>query len=82
MNDGVDTLKGEDDSIPFRNVANDMYAKDISKKIRFNLHSKMKEGLYIGAFAPYGYTKDPDNKNRLVPANDITTQAVKRIFSL
>ncbi|MFU0784129.1 MAG: Recombinase [Thermoanaerobacterium thermosaccharolyticum] len=82
LNDGVDTLKGEDDSIPFRNVVNDMYAKDISKKIRFNLHSKMKEGLYIGAFAPYGYTKDPDNKNRLVPANDITTQAVKRIFSL
>lgn len=82
LNDGVDTLKGDDDSIPFRNVVNDMYAKDISKKIRFNLISKMKEGLYVGALAPYGYKKDPNNKNKLIPANDITTQAVKRIFSL
>ncbi|AFK86553.1 MULTISPECIES: recombinase family protein [Thermoanaerobacterium] len=82
LNDGIDTLNGEDDSIPFRNVVNDMYAKDISKKIRFNLRSKMKDGLFIGAFAPYGYKKDPNNKNRLVPANDITTEAIKRIFSL
>ncbi|MDI6604528.1 MAG: recombinase family protein [Thermoanaerobacteraceae bacterium] len=82
LNDGIDTLKGDDDSIPFRNVVNDMYAKDISKKIRFNLYSKMKDGLYVGALVPYGYKKDPNNKNRLIPSNDITTQAVKRIFSL
>ena len=81
INDGYDSAMGEEDISPFRHVINEMYARDISRKIRSALYAKMSEGQYIGSFAPYGYKKSESNKNRLeidYPAGDI----VKLIFKL
>ena len=66
INDGYDSKFGNDDMAPFRHVVNEMYARDISRKIRSALYAKMKEGQYIGSFAPYGYRKSNENKNVLV----------------
>jgi len=65
INDGYDSMNPYNDIAPFRNVINEMYARDISKKIRSAFQTKMKDGCYIGNFAPYGYRKDPQNKNHL-----------------
>ena len=67
--DGIDTGldSTSNDIAPFKSVLNDMYAKDISKKINSVLKSKRKEGLYIGNSAPYGYQKNPENKYHLIP---------------
>ncbi len=66
INDGYDSIDSYSDIAPFRNVMNEMYARDISKKIRSAFQTKMKDGCYIGNFAPYGYRKDPQNKNHLI----------------
>ena len=79
VNDGYDSFGGFSDMIPFRNVLNEMYARDISRKIRSSLHSKMLEGSFIGNFAPYGYKKDENNKNHLIIDN-ASAEIVKRIF--
>lgn len=67
VNDGIDT--GCEDSgnelSPFRAVLNDLYAKDISKKVRTALYIKKKEGQFIGSSAPFGYKKAECDKNRL-----------------
>lgn len=83
LNDGVDTFESSSkyDITPFRSVINDMYAKDISVKVRSSMDSKRMNGKFIGAFAPYGYEKDPKDKNRLV-INEETAPVVKRIFTM
>ena len=67
VNDGIDTARADTDLAPFRNVVNEMYARDTSRKIRSALHAKMQAGKFIGNFAPYGYRKDPADKNHLIP---------------
>lgn len=81
INDGYDSDTGGDDMAPFRHVVNEMYARDISRKIRTALYAKMEEGQYIGSFAPYGYRKDPENKNRLLIEEE-SACVVRWIFSL
>jgi len=81
INDGYDSNLGEDDMAPFRHVMNEMYARDISKKIRSSLYAKMRDGQYIGSFAPYGYKKSEDDKNMLVPDGD-AAENVRRIFDM
>lgn len=69
VNDGYDSLDGQygnDMVIPFKNLINDAYCRDISVKIRSHMEVKRKNGEYIGAFAAYGYLKDPEDRNRLV----------------
>ena len=69
INDGIDTVtrsSSDDLSIMLKNLMNDNYCRDISIKIRSQLQVKRKNGDFIGAFAPYGYEKDPDKKNHLV----------------
>ena len=66
VNDGYDSEGPYTDIAPFKNVINEMYARDISKKIRSAFAAKMREGAYVAAFAPYGYQKDAADKNRLV----------------
>lgn len=70
VNDAYDSLTGDPQSdsfvIPFKNLINDSYCKDISMKIRSSLEVKQKNGEFVGAFAPYGYKKSPDNKNQLI----------------
>lgn len=66
INDGYDSDSPYNDIAPFKNIMNEMYARDISKKIKSAFVTKMQEGSYIGNFAPYGYQKDPENKNHLI----------------
>lgn len=63
VNDGFDTENGGSDLAPFRNVINEMYARDTSRKIRSALYAKMRNGRFVGNFAPYGYEKE---KGKLV----------------
>ena len=70
VNDHYDSLKGDDQGdeilVPFKNLINDAYCRDISVKIRSHLEVKRKNGEFIGAFAPYGYQKDGEDHRRLV----------------
>ena len=69
------------DIAPFKAIMNDMYAKDISKKVKTSLHSRMKEGLYVSGRCPFGYMKDPNNKNHLI-INEEQAETVRLIFDL
>ncbi len=80
--DNYDSLTGSNVEIaPFKSLLNDMYAKDISKKVRSAFNSKMTRGEFIGAFAPYGYEKHPNNNDVLV-IDKYAAAVVKRIFEL
>lgn len=83
INDGIDTFidNTNNDIAPFKAIMNDMYAKDISKKVKSSLHSRMKDGLYVSGRCPFGYMKDPTNKNHLV-VNVEQANVVKLIFDL
>ena len=81
--DGIDT--GVDstanDITPFRAIMNDMYAKDISKKIKSVKRDKQRRGLFIGGKPVYGYKMHPTEKNRIV-IDEETAPVVRRIFAL
>ena len=81
INDGYDSVNPYNDIAPFKHVINEMYARDTSKKIRSAFQTKMREGSYIGNFAPYGYMKTPDNKNRLCIDYEAAA-VVKEIFQM
>jgi site-specific DNA recombinase len=83
VNDGIDTFEetGGNDMSPFKSVINDMYAKDISKKVRSVFKNKVAAGKFIGAFAPYGYRKDPADRSRLV-IDETAAAVIKRIFDM
>lgn len=83
VTDGIDTFDNSsgNDMAPFKAVFNDMYAKDISKKIRVALRTKQKQGLWVGGCPPFGYMVDPNNKNHLVP-DPKEAYIVKKIFEL
>lgn len=78
VNDGIDTLLGGagNDMSPFRAVFNDMYAKDISQKVRTALLTKKQKGQFIGRSAPYGYRK---RENKLY-IDEEKARIVKQIF--
>jgi DNA invertase Pin-like site-specific DNA recombinase len=59
VNDGVDSTRGENEFTAIRNVFNEMYARDTSKKIRATFQSKGKSGEHLSSHPPYGYMKDP-----------------------
>ena len=67
VNDGFDTEGPDSGLAPFQNVVNEMYARDASKKIRSALAVRRAQGRYVGSLAPYGYRKDPADRNRLLP---------------
>lgn len=82
INDGYDSLNEEsssNDMVPFKTVFNDMYAKDISKKVRTALYTKQLNGEFIGTNAPIGYIKDAENKHKLI-IDENTCYIVKRIY--
>lgn len=82
VNDGVDTANGSTmDFTPFKNLVNDMYVQDISKKIRSAMMTKKRQGKFIGDTAPYGYEKDPVDKNHLI-INEKYAPIVRRIFQM
>ena len=79
--DGIDTgiESSANDITPFRAIMNDMYARDISKKIRSVKHDKQKKGLFIGGKPVYGYKMHPTEKNRIV-VDEKAAAVVRRIF--
>lgn len=82
INDGVDSLSGPYDMmLPLKNVFNAQYAKDISGKVRSAFRTKQQRGEFCGAFACYGYRKDPSNRNRLV-VDPVAAEVVRRIFRM
>lgn len=81
INDGYDSDSPYNDIAPFKNVINELYARDTSKKIRSAFIAKIEDGDYIGNFAPYGYKKDEHNKNKLV-IDPYSATIVKEIFSM
>lgn len=82
INDNYDSLdRNQSDSliIPFKNLINDAYCKDISVKIRSQLEIKRKKGQFLGAFAVYGYLKDEEDHNKLV-VDTYASEIVRAIF--
>ena len=83
VTDNIDTCldNSNNDIAPFKAIMNDMYAKDISKKIKSSLRAKQKEGKFVGGRTPFGYDQDPNDKNHLV-INEEQAVVVKRIFDM
>ena len=82
VNDGYDTAASSStDSlvIPFKNLINDSYSRDISIKVRTNLEVKRRQGEFISNFAVYGYCKDPADKNHLI-VDEYAADVVQNIF--
>ena len=67
VNDGVDSTQGDNEFTPFRNIINEWYAKDTSKKIRAVMKVKGNAGEHLTTNAPYGYMKDPDDSKHWIP---------------
>ncbi len=79
INDGYDSDSPFTDIAPFKNILNEMYARDTSKKIRSAFQARMQEGAFIGAFPPYGYQRDPADRHHLV-ADPGSAPTVAKIF--
>lgn len=83
VNDNYDSFKSTESIdnliIPFKNLINDSYLRDISLKIRSSFDVKRKKGEFIGSFVTYGYLKDSNNKNKIV-VDEIASKVVQDIF--
>lgn len=83
VNDHYDSMEGKSQSddilIPFKNLINDAYSRDISIKIRSHLEVKRKNGEFVGAFSAYGYKKSDTDRNKLV-VDDFAAGVVQDIF--
>ena len=83
VNDNYDSINGRTSSdkilIPFKNLINDAYCRDISIKVRSQLEIKRKKGDFIGSFAVYGYLKDPSDRHKLI-VDDYAAAVVRDIF--
>lgn len=81
--DGYDSSKsgeyGNNMIVPFKNLMNDAYGRDISVKVRSNMNARRKNGEFVGAFAAYGYLKDEADKNHLV-VDEYAAEVVRDIF--
>ena len=85
LNDSIDSYKDPKSInnviVPFKNLLNDEYCRDISNKIRSVLEVKKKRGEFVSALAPYGYIKDPEDKHHLIVDNE-SANVVKMIFEM
>lgn len=82
VTDNIDSAKQAYDMLlPIKNIFNEQYARDISKKIHAAVRTKQKAGEFIGAFASYGYRKSPADKNRLI-VDAYAAEVIRRIFKL
>ena len=82
VDDGYDSTKSEYDMMfPMRNVINEYYAREASKKTKSAKRAKAKEGQYIGSRPPFGYKLDPDDRHHLV-IDEPAAETVRRIFRL
>ena len=81
IDDNEDTEKGLSDFLPFKNLFNEYYARDTSRKVKSALKAKYMAGERIGAYAPIGYKKHPEIKNKLVIDED-TRWIIEKIYDL
>ena len=81
MNDSIDTVQDNNDIAPFKNILNDMYAHDLSRKVKAAKKQRAMKGYFISGQAPYGYKIDPENKNHLI-IDYAVAPCVQRLFQL
>jgi len=81
IDDNVDTLRGDDIVMPLKNVFNELYTKDISKKTRSALNARAKSGQYLSSRPAYGYMKDPADHNHLLIDQE-PAEVVRTIFAM
>ena len=81
INDNVDTLYDNNDIAPFKNILNDMYAKDTSRKVKTAVRQRLLKGMFIASHPPYGYKRNPYNKNHLIIDEEVV-DVVRLIFDL
>jgi len=81
IGDNVDSANGDDDFAPFRNIINQWYARDTSRKVAASYRSKGNEGRHTGNHPLYGYLRDQDNKEQWI-IDPEAANIVKRIFSM
>lgn len=82
ITDNIDSFeRAYDMLLPIKNIFNEQYARDISKKIHASVQTKQRAGEFIGAFASYGYKKSPADKNKLI-VDEYAAGIVRRIFDL
>ena len=82
VNDNIDSIEKNRDNdiiISIKNIINDAYTRDISMKTKSSLKIKRQKGEFMGAVAPYGYLKSPDNHYKLVVDNE-AAKVIKMIF--
>ena len=68
-------------SVALKNIINSMYSRDLSKKVRSAMGTRAARGEYMGAFAPYGYLKDPENIHQLIPDEE-AAEIVRMVFTM
>ena len=82
ITDGYDSVIGGDSAaVPVKNIINEMYAKDISRKVRSALDQKIRSGKFAGSLVPYGYLRSPDDRYQLIIFEE-TAAVVRRIFQM
>lgn len=83
VNDQYDSNDGENSAnhmiVPLKNMINEAYAADISRKVAAQQRQAMRDGEFVGSRPPYGYRKDPDNCHRLL-VNEDTAPTVRQLF--
>lgn len=80
INDNVDTAKGDNEFAPFKNIINEWYAKDCSRKVKSAFRTKALNGEYTGGYPAYGYMKDPLDHHHLIPSEH--APIVQRMFQM
>ncbi len=81
INDSYDSTNGDNDFIPFKNIMNEWYAKDTSKKIKAVNRAKARAGEHLTSNVPYGYLKNPDNPKQWI-IDEEAAEVVREIFQL
>lgn len=79
--DTVGQMRADDLTVPVKHLINEYYLNDLSIKIRSQLEVKRKKGDFIAPFVPYGYKKDPNNKNKIL-VDEVAADVVKLIYKL
>ena len=79
VNDGVDTLQDNNEIVPFKNVLNEFYSRDVSKKMKSAYVTRARQGKFTGCLAPFGYMKDKEDGHLLV-IDEETAPIVQKIF--
>ena len=80
ITDGVDSLtRQEMDITPFKNILNDMYSRDISKKVLAGITTRSRQGKFCGGTPPFGLMRDPEDKGHLI-IDPETAPIIRKIY--